>query len=642
MRLPAIVAALVSLLACSPDDLAGVQPHHTGVTEVSHVIKVNFLEGSVRLEVTRELRNDTNEVRGFSQQLRLPDGAIATSLRLGRGATMLPAPLSTEEQVAAQWDLLTSPGDAEPVPVGKLQWAFDGELNLDLFGLPPHETVTVGYDVLVPPRYEAGVLSFDFPLQEDTTLQPRFERAEAEATVDGFVVHRQHFTQPVADVRWATSQLDTDRTVWRLEVDAAPQLEPAPVNPRVVFVIDASHSEGPEGIAAQLELLPPYLASTPDAQVEVVVTRRFSERLFGRFVPAADVASLLRQNADKLAPGNGSNLDDGAALAARALSEVGGPARIVLFTDEALRGRFSNEVTLAGLQAAPRETVVHVVRRTGDNWGSLKLARDDEASLAPIASASGGIFVRVDGHGSEDAAETLRHLVRPIRVDDFKVEAEAMEPLVDDVLDEGATLRLHGVDARPPEFVTVTGKIWAREFRRVVPVDASLAQRLPGLAVGERDLRSQLTDDEVRSAAFLSQAVSPFTAYLAAPPNAAPSTAGGLMLGGSYSSSSHCGGCSMRSRCGLRGGRVTTDLSGLLRRLLQPGISGCEAKLGEVAAARVTVESTADEVVDVTVDGTSPEMASCLTEAAWAVRLTLEFEPYHRNWIVVIGSDPER
>lgn len=641
MRLPTVVAALVPLLACSPEELAGVQAPHSDVTELSHVIKVNFLEGSVRLEVTRELRNDANEVMGFSQQLRLPDGAIATSLRLGRGTSLLPAPLSTDEQVAAQWDLLTGPGDAEPVLLGKLAWAFDGELNLDLFGLPPHETVTVGYDVLVPPRYEAGVLSFHFPLQA-SGLQPRFERAEAEETVDGFVVHRQHFTQPVADVRWATSQLDTDRTVWRLEVDAAPQLEPAPVNPRVVFVIDASHSEGPEGIAAQLELLPPYLASTPDALVEVVVTRRFAARLFGRFVPAGDVAALLQQNADKLAPGNGSNLDDGAALAARALAEVGGPARIVLFTDEALRGRFSNEVTLAGLQVAPRETVVHVVRRAGDTSGSLKLARDDEASLAPIATASGGIFVRVDGHGPGEAAETLRHLVRPVRVDDFKVEAEAMEPLVDDVLDEGATFRLHGIDARPPEFVTVTGKIWAREFRRVVPVDAALAQRLPGLAVGERDLRDQLTDDEVRSVAFLSQAVSPFTAYLAAPPHAAPSTAGGLMLGGSYSMSSRCGGCSVSTRCGLRGGRLTTNLSGLLRQLLQPGISACEAKLGEVAVGRVTVESTADEVVDVTVDGASPEMASCLTEAAWVVRLTREFEPYHRNWIVVLGHDAER
>lgn len=639
MRQPTVVAALVSLLACSPEDLAGVQPHHTDVTELSHVIKVHFVEGSVRLEVTRELRNDTNEVRSFSQFLNVPEGAIATGLRLGRGGELVPAPLATQEQVSARWDLLTGPGEAEPVPLGKLEWMYDGELALELFGLPPHETLTVGYDLLLAPSYEAGVIGFDFPHQA-SGLQPRFERADAVESLDGFVVRRQHFTEPVADLRWATSQLDTDRTLWRLEVDAAPVLEPAPREPRVVFVVDASHSEGPEGIAAQLALVAPYLANTPDARVEVVITRRFAERLFGRFVPAADVARLLKESAEKFAPGNGSNLDEGAVLAVRALSELGGPARVVLFTDERVRGSFSTEATIAKLSGAPRDTVIHVVSRSADTGGSLTLVRNDGALLSPIAEATGGIFVRVDGHGEEEAAETLRHLVRPVRVDTFKVEAEGMEPIVDDVLTEGSTLRLHGLDAKPPEFVTVTGKIWAREFRRVVPVDRSLSQRLPGLAVGEPDLRFQLTDDEVRSAAFLSQAVSPFTSYLAAPANAAPSTAGGLLGGaGGFGTSSHCGGCSLRTHCGLRGGRITSDLSGLLHQLLQPGISACESKLGEVAVGRVTVESTADEVVDVTVEGASPEMASCLTEAAWVVRLTREFEPYHRHWIVVVGSE---
>lgn len=638
MRQPTVVAALVSLLACSPEDLAGVQQAHSGVTELRHVIEVHFVEGGVRLEVTRALRNDSNFVRSFSQHVTVPEGAIATSLRLGRGADVLPAPLSTQEQVDATWDLLTSPGDAEPVPVGKLEWAYDGELSLALFGLPPHETVTVGYDLMLAPTYEAGVLAFHFPHQTDA-LQPRFERADAEETVDGFIVHRQHFTQPVADVRWATSPLETDRTVWRLEVDAAPQLEPAPVNPRIVFVIDASHSEGPEGIAAQVELLTPYLANTPDAQVEVVVTRRVAERLFGRFVPAADVAALIKTNAVRLGPGNGSNLDEGAALAARALSEVGGPARVVLFTDERLRGAFSNEATIEKLAGAPRDTVVHVVSRTGKTSGSLVLVRNDEAPLAPIATATGGIFVSAAGHESDDdAVVTLRHLVRPVRVDAFKVEAEGMDRIVDDVLNEGTTLRLHGLEARPPEFVTVTGKIWAREFRRVVPVDAALSQRLPGLAVGEREFRSLLTDDEVRSAAFLSQAVSPFTSYLAAPSSAAPSTAGGAYVGASYGVSSRCGGCSLRSTCGLRGGRIMKDLTPLLRQLLQPGVSACESKLAEVAQGHVSVEATGDEVVDVTVSGASPPMSECLTEAAWALRLSGEFKPYHRHWAVDVGA----
>lgn len=638
MRLPTVVAALASLVACSPEDLAGVQAMPDDVTELSHVIEVNFVEGGVRLEVTRELRNDSNEVKPFFRHLSLPSGAIATSLRLGRGADLLPAPLATQERVDAQWDLLTGAGEAEPVPLGKLAWAYDGQLTLELFGLPPHETLTVSYDLLLAPSYEGGVLVFDFPRQE-RGLQPRFERAESEETVDGFRVRRQHFTQPVADVRWATSQLDTDRTVWRLEVDASPELEPAPVNPRVVFVIDASHSEGPEGVASQLVLLPPFLANTPDALVEVVVTRRFAERLFGRFVPARDVAALLDANAQRLTPANGSNLDEGAALAARALAEVGGPARIVLFTDELLRGAFSNEATIASLSTGPRETVVHVVRRESDTFGSLTLVRRDDASLAPIATATGGIFVTARGNDSGDAAAVaLRHLVRPVRVDAFTVEADGMDRIVDDELQEGTMLRRHGIDAHPPLFVTVTGKIWAREFRRVVPLDASLAQRLPGLAVGERELRDQLSDDEVRSAAFLSQAVSPFTAYLAAPPNAAPSTAGGQTTGLGFGASWGCGGCRLGSRCGLRPAQVTANLTPLLRRLLEPGVAACEATLAEPVHGRVSVEATGDEVVDVTVTGASAAMSECLTEAAWGICLSSEFKPWHQHWAVDFGA----
>ena len=85
----------------------------------------------------------------------------------------------------------------------------------------------------------------------------------------------------------------------------------------VVFAIDASHSEGPEGIAAQLELIEPYLANVPDAQVELVICRRHAERLFGRFVPASDVARLLASTqAERLAPGNGSNAPEHRLLVA--------------------------------------------------------------------------------------------------------------------------------------------------------------------------------------------------------------------------------------------------------------------------------------------------------------------------------------
>ncbi|MBL8920183.1 MAG: hypothetical protein JNJ54_15055 [Myxococcaceae bacterium] len=644
MRTLALALAVPALVACGPDDLTGLQRRGAGVTEVSHIVEVHFEEGGARLEVQRQFRNDDDVVQSLTRHLPLPDGVVATSLSLRRADVLVPARLSTQEQVADQWGFLTSPGEAQPDPIGKLEWSFSGGLDLELFGLPPRETVTVAYELHVAPRYEAGVLVFDLP-REDGALPPRFDRATAEETVDGYVVRRQHQTQPIADVRWAVAQLDTDRTLWRLEVDAAPLLGTAPVAPNVVFVVDASHSEGPAGIAAQLELLAPYLANVPDARVELVLTRRFAERLFGRFVPAVDVPGLLAATPpERLAPGNGSNLDVGAALAAGALAEAGGAGRVVLFTDELLRDGFSAQAAIDALAKAPAGTVAHVVRRTGEVRGTLIERRDDDAPLADVAEATGGIFVRVAGAPADvaRAARTLLGLVRPVRIDGLTVSGERLPDLgLDPQLDEGTMVRLHGVDAEPPEQVTLTGRIWAREFRRDVTLDRALLKRLPGLAVGFDDLRGQLSSDELRSAAFLAQAVSPETSLLAAPPTAAPSTAG-LAEGTMRGLSMHgigCSGCGTSSRCGIGVVRRAVDFEGLLRALLAPGVAACVARLGEPAASTLTLEATGDEVVEVEVTETSSSMGACLTEAAWALRLGSEFVS-HRTYTVALR--PER
>lgn len=645
MRHATAAAAVLSLLACGPEEFAGLQlTPAAGVHELSHTISVRFEAGAATLKVRRVLRNDGNAVESYEHHdIALPEGGIATALRIGRGAELPTAcSLSTTEDVAARWDLLTSPGDAAPAPIGRLDWSNDDGLDLDLFGLLPSETVTVEYDVQVSPRYEAGVLLFDVP--HDGTTTPRFEAAAVEETVDGFVVRRQHHTDAVADVRWATSQLDTNRTLWRFEVDAAPELSRAPIAPRVVFVIDASHSEGPEGIAAQLEVVAPYLANVPDAQVEVVLTRRFAERLFGRFVPAREVAALLASTpAERLAPGNGSNLDVGAALAAQLLARESGTGRVLLFTDEKLREGFSNADTIAAFRPIP-DVVAHVVARGGFNGGPLSETRSNDAELSPLAAATGGIFVRLRGlpDDPEASAKAMLNLVRPVRVDDFKVEAAGLPDLsLASELAEGSMVRLHGIDATPPESLTVSGKLWAREFRREVSVDTALSKRLPGIAVGDDVLRGGLSDDELRTAAFLSHAVSPVTSFMFVPPGAAPSTAGLTEfpgIGGLGLRGFTCGGCGTSSHCGFGVHGRAIDFEALLQHLLAPGVSACEAQTGEVATATMGLEATGDEVVAVTVNGATPAMNECLTEAAWAIRLSAEFRTTRTYQVELISS----
>ncbi|MBL8916655.1 MAG: hypothetical protein JNM17_38495, partial [Archangium sp.] len=205
---------------------------------------------------------------------------------------------------------------------------------------------------------------------------------------------------------------------------------------------------------------------------------------------------------------------------------------------------------------------------------------------------------------------------------------------VDSIQNEGASVRLAELDALPPQSVTVRGKIWARSFERVVTIDDALARRLPAYAVGDESLRGQLSDDELRTVSFVSGAVSPVTSYLAAPQNAAPSVIGLELMperGGLGMRGIGCGGCGTSSRCGLRVGRVRINLLETLRVLLEPGVAACEAQFGARGGAKLSLEATADEVVDARATGGSDAMNACLVEAAWAVRLTDVFE-HHRTY----------
>lgn len=655
MRKSALLAAVVSLFGCSPEDLEALNRAAVAqVNELNHEVTVRFEDSAARLTVKRRLRNDTGSYQALSKHFDLPDGAIATGLRVGTdGRWAPPATLTSSEEASARWDLLRTPGHAAPSTLGFLEWAGNGGLDFELFGLAPGATVDVEYDLELSPEYAAGERLFDYPREEPEPgwLAPRFELGPATLTevVDeesteatAYQLKRRDEPRQEVTARWATYPIDTNRTLWRLEVDAAAELGKAPVQPNVVFVIDGSHSEGAAGIAAQLELVAPYLDNARDAQVELVIYRRFAERLFGRFVPASQVPQLLASlPAERLAPGNGSHLELGAGLAAELLARVGGTGRIVLFTDEALRFGFSNELALDALNGAPTDTVLHLVDRSAPGSGELTEQRDDTDPLSPIAAAHGGIFLRVGGRALDPvrSADTLLGLVRPVRIDSFEVEALGVELRVDGELREGASVRQFELAEAPPAEVTLRGKVWARDFKRVVTIDAALANRLPGLAVGDDAVRSSLSDDELRTVAFLSHAVSPVTSYLAAPPDAAPSTIGveGFAMRGFGLHGIGCGGCGGSIGCGWGTARVGPDLVAILRVLLAPGVSACERLHGELGDAAITVEATGDEVVDVTVASTTPELGACLTEAAWAIRLGPEFEQ-HRRYEVPLGK----
>ncbi len=651
MRLPTLGASLF-LVACSAEDLARISTppsdptSQESVREVSHTVAVQLDRQSARLIVTRQLRNDSEEFQTVSEVLATPEESVANAFRIGIDQRWQHGALLDAEQAADQWAELTNEGDAAPAPLGLLTWDSTASVGLELFGIAPGSSASVEYELQVPLSYAHGEWFFNYPAAQEEEAAISFELSRAPgATVEdlyqeespeldsSFDGYRIHLPRPVFEqvaASWAIRPLGAGRTAWRLEVDAAAVLETAPVRPNVVFVIDASHSQGSEGIKAQLELLPAYLANSPDAQVELVLYRRFAERLFGRFIPASEaVRALASVSPERLLPGNGSNLELGARVAAQALAQVGGVGRILLFTDELLRESFSVGIATAELERAGPNTVTHLVAR--EQWeGELEQSRDDESELAPIATAAGGMFVRISGQPTEPQldARTLLELIRPTRIDGFRVEALGMEEdSIDapEVIEEGSSLRQTSIADSPPAQVLLTGRIWGREFRRRLEIDADLADRLPALVIGSDQLWPELTEEEVREAAMAARVVSPVTSFLSKGPAATPSWSDSASLSGSGSSGSHwtCGMGGVGTHClGARGfaTRYQNDLS----ELLAPKVGVCASQLGvDELHARVRVEVTGAEIVDVEVTGTpSAEAAFCLTEAIWTIPRT--------------------
>ena len=416
----------------------------------------------------------------------------------------------------------------------------------------------------------------------------------------------------------------------RLEVDTAPVLRALPKQAQVVFVLDASRSMTVPGLDAQLATVKAYLGHVPDAEVELVLYRRHATRLFGSFIPAIDVEArvIAARAAGKLTLGNGSALDDGAKVAAAALTGRKGPRRIVLITDELLRGRWTNAAALTALATAPADTVVHVLDasvRGGDEPG---LVRDDTDPLAPIALGHHGIFANLDGpdRAGKDLTRLVLGLVRPVQIDAFLIKGfdlkdGAYDDTIPAVLREGAGLRLVVRARTAPSRVELTGMIWGDRFKRVVTTDAAFSKAAAAWVFAEDD-HGELSPDEMMKVAMMGKAVSPVTSYVAFEPGTRPSTIG--LDRDSTSFGSGMGGMA-GSASGGGGGRVRLDPMALVAT----AASKCVAIHKPAAGWQVVLalESTYDEVVDVVTEtAAAPALTSCLVEAVWAVQLTSDYD----------------
>ncbi len=402
----------------------------------------------------------------------------------------------------------------------------------------------------------------------------------------------------------------------RLEIDVAPHVSELPKRAQVVFLVDRSRSIGEDGLAAQLAVIRAYLRHVPDAEVEIIAYNRSATRVFARFAPAADALEMLgaKVEANGFTLGNGSSLDSAGRLAAEALADRKGPRRVVIMTDELTRSSLTPEAMLASLAALSKDTVVHVVVPKVDNDDRPHLDRHDSGELAMLATHHHGIEVSFGGFPAktEKALVPLAlELVRPTRIEQLAVKGFELETTS---LREGEGLRMFRLAQTAPARVVVTGKLWSDPVRREVLATEPFSRAAAAFVFGE-DKHDELSPREQMSVALYARAVSPMTSYVAAEPGTRPSTEGLIdSILGDGLIGNEAG--EINGGFGLGRGRQKPNLATMIdtRPCLAkfPQRDGWEVELA--------VETTREEVVDVSTDEKSP-FAACLVETAWSLRL---------------------
>jgi hypothetical protein len=626
------------------------------VAETAHAVAVHIASGVATFTVQRQFYNPGNQAEQVGLEIRLPEGAAATGLRIKARQRWYTGELMEASAASERYRSLTGYGAHDMKDPALLSWMEVGTLFLQVFPVMPKTVSTVEYTLTVPTSYAEGSYSVTYPRLERPcdgalALVAPVLTVDRDATIDG-----QHVDARVpATLATATGCPDedsseasyaqiivpgpattvarlgrvvasSDHAVSRLELDAAPRLSKLPVHAQVVFVVDASYSVG-DALAAELEIARAYARVVPDAEIELVAYRRTATRVFGGFVPATAFADELTAAVDRgaLALGNGSALEDGARLAATALAGRSGPKRIVVLTDELVRPELTPVMALARLAIVAPDTVVHVVGvdRFAD---PSRLVRDDAAAFASLATSHHGMFVRTGARAAYAFDRTILALVRPTSIDRIVV-AGLDAP---STLDEGSRLLIVTHAKAAPSRVVITGQLWSDPIRIDTVSSDAMSRATAAFMTAERDF-DELTPEEQMTVALAGRAVSRVTSYVAYEPGTRPSRVGFSFTG---------------VEGGVEGGVAGGDLDGVTASgiLQRPDLAAMLGAMLDAHACFATdrrevtlaIDTTRDEIVDVAIVGAADPAARCVAEATWRVRLDNRFDRAHERFTIVV------
>lgn len=585
------------------------QPVH----EASHHVTLSLNEGVATYKVQRTFANAGEIPDEAVILVNLPEGAVASGLRIRAGQTWHEGELLGREVAAQRYEELTGMGVADLRDPALLAWSSYDSLELRVFPVPANGTATLEYTLIAPAKWELGGWLLDYVAMDDAenlatpTLSVECEQCSVDVggrlvgPFNAFVLGSQEQASTIritprnelAMYFGTTRFAGLSATHAYHQVTVPKRLSESPIAPKVVFLVDASYSVGARGLRTQLDWIVNIASHMPDGLFKLVEVGREIRDVTRTYYSLTELNDLLATLTIDLR--NGSNLDLGLEYARSSLKEES-PAYIFAFTDDYLK----RAIEIEKLSEKSKITTQIIV--VGDSWG-----RQDEHRLAPISKATGGILV---GMGSTaDAEYFAEHLVRPIMLEDAIIEGIPMET---NILMEGEPHRFFGQLDEPVTGI-LSAKLWHQEVkispRRHVDLDRATAGWM-----FSHDEYHHLSEKEQIRLAFAAGVVSPHTSYLAIEPGVRPSKQGidrGMGMGGLGMSGVGYGSS------GLAIGRSSThERPDFFSKI----VGSCAAAFPD-ETGKIEVHTTIDEIVDVIRQSAENQYTQCVAERVWAKEL---------------------
>jgi len=138
------------------------------IREVAHSVDVELDDGVATYTVRRSFLNEGDRADQAYLEIRLPEGAAATGLRIRAKGTWYDGELMQRERARGLYEELTGVGPHEPKDPALLEWASTDRLRMHIFPVFAGATTTVEYTLRAPTAYRDGAYHLAYPEPTDS------------------------------------------------------------------------------------------------------------------------------------------------------------------------------------------------------------------------------------------------------------------------------------------------------------------------------------------------------------------------------------------------------------------------------------------------------------------------------------------